>query len=59
LAPAMAGSRCASRISFIVNRPQEEPGFRLDRQESNGRNIRYSTHAYAAGRPEGERYGGS
>jgi len=47
------------RISFIVNRPSEEPGFRLDRQESTGRKIRYSTHAYAAGRPEGERYGGS
>jgi len=45
------------RISFIVNRPKEEPGFRLDRQESRGRNIRYATHAYAAGRPEGERYG--
>ncbi|KWV58617.1 ribulose 1,5-bisphosphate carboxylase small subunit [Bradyrhizobium macuxiense] len=44
------------RISFIVNRPREEPGFRLDRQESVGRNIRYSTHAYAATRPEGERY---
>ena len=45
------------RISFIVNRPQEEPGFRLDRQEAAGRNVRYSTHAYAAARPEGERYG--
>lgn len=41
------------RISFIVNRPREEPGFRLDRQESVGRNIRYATHAYAATRPEG------
>ena len=26
------------RISFLVNRPKEEPGFRLDRQESVGRN---------------------
>jgi ribulose-bisphosphate carboxylase small chain len=44
------------RLSFIVNRPKEEPGFRLDRQESIGRNIRYATRAYAADRPEGERY---
>ena len=44
------------RISFIVNRPQNEPGFRLDRQEAAGRNIRYATRAYAADRPEGERY---
>ena len=47
------------RISFIVNRPKEEPGFRLDRQEAAGRNLRYATHSYAAGRPEGERYGGA
>ncbi|WP_342722910.1 ribulose bisphosphate carboxylase small subunit [Bradyrhizobium sp. B097] len=44
------------RISFIVNRPREEPGFRLDRQEAAGRNLHYATHSYAAGRPEGERY---
>jgi len=44
------------RISFIVNRPKDEPGFRLDRQESIGRNIRYTTRSYAADRPEGERY---
>jgi len=44
------------RISFIVNRPQHEGGFRLDRQEAAGRNIRYATRAYAADRPEGERY---
>ena len=44
------------RISFLVNRPKEEPGFRLDRQEAAGRNIRYSTHAYVVDRPEGQRY---
>ena len=44
------------RLSFIVNRPKEEPGFRLDRQEVVGRNIRYATRAYATDRPEGERY---
>ena len=45
------------RLSFIVNRPKEEPGFRLERQEADGRNIRYTTTSYAADRPEGERYG--
>ncbi len=45
------------RLSFIVNRPKEEPGFRLDRQEVAGRRIRYSTHAYVTDRPEGQRYG--
>jgi ribulose-bisphosphate carboxylase small chain len=45
------------RISFIVNRPKEEPGFRLERQEVGGRSVRYTTGAYAVDRPEGERYG--
>ncbi|WP_428309943.1 ribulose bisphosphate carboxylase small subunit [Hydrocarboniphaga sp.] len=44
------------RMSFIVNRPVEEPGFRLDRQEVDGRKIRYTVHAYAADKPAGERY---
>jgi ribulose-bisphosphate carboxylase small chain len=44
------------RISFIVNRPAEEPGFSLSRQEVDGRNIRYTTHAYSAMKPEGSRY---
>jgi ribulose-bisphosphate carboxylase small chain len=44
------------RLSFIVNRPQHEPGFALDRQETEGRSIRYTTRSYAAGEPEGERY---
>ena len=45
-------------LSFIVNRPEREPGFRLDRQEVEGRGIRYTIHSYAADRPEGDRYGG-
>src|SRR6266567_6560018 len=45
------------RLSFIVNRPAEEPGFRLVRQEASGRAIQYTTHAYAADRLEGRRYG--
>ena len=42
-------------MSFIVNRPRTEPGFMLERQEVNGRSIRYTTRSYAADRPEGER----
>ena len=44
-------------MSFIVNRPKSEPGFGLVRQEAEGRNIRCTVHAYAADRPEGERFG--
>ncbi|PWB79595.1 MAG: ribulose bisphosphate carboxylase small subunit [Methylocystaceae bacterium] len=44
------------RLSFIVGRPTKEPGFRLLRQETEGRNQRYTTIAYAADKPEGERY---
>jgi ribulose-bisphosphate carboxylase small chain len=49
--------RQTTALSFIVNRPATEPGFRLDRQETSDRRIRYSLHAYAADRPRGERYG--
>lgn len=44
-------------MSFIVNRPKDEPGFMLERQEVDGRSLRYTTRGYAADRPEGERYG--
>ena len=43
-------------MSFIVNRPPTEPGFMLERQEVNGRSLRYTTRGYAAAQPEGERY---
>ncbi len=46
-------------ISFIVNRPPEEPGFTLERQEAADRAIRYTTRAYATDRPAGQRYGQS
>jgi ribulose-bisphosphate carboxylase small chain len=42
-------------MSYIVNRPQHEPGFRLHRQEIDGRNIRYTIESYATFDPEGER----
>ncbi len=46
------------RISFIVNRPAEEPGYRLIRTEDEGRKIRYTVQPYATQeKPEGERYG--
>lgn len=47
------------RLSFLTDRPAEEPGFALERQEAQGRHVRYTTRAYAAGRPMGERYGTS
>jgi ribulose-bisphosphate carboxylase small chain len=44
-------------LSFIINRPPEEPGFRLVRTEEHGRAIRYSTESYAvAQKPAGSRY---
>jgi ribulose-bisphosphate carboxylase small chain len=44
-------------LSFIVNRPKEEPGFRLVRTEEPGRTLRYSIESYAVqSRPEGARY---
>jgi ribulose-bisphosphate carboxylase small chain len=44
-------------MSFIVNRPADEPGFGLVRQETNGRTLRYTVRGYAADKPEGGRYG--
>jgi ribulose-bisphosphate carboxylase small chain len=44
------------RLSFIVNRPKREPGFRLARHEGEGRNVRYTVHSYATDKPEGQRY---
>jgi ribulose-bisphosphate carboxylase small chain len=43
-------------MSFIVNRPKDEPGFRLVRQEGAGRSMRYTVHSYATDRPEARRY---
>jgi ribulose-bisphosphate carboxylase small chain len=44
-------------LSFIVQRPtSNEPGFQLQRQESDSRNIRYTIQSYASTRLEGERY---
>ena len=44
-------------MSFIVNRPANEPGFYLDRQESVGRNIIYTIKSYSVqNNGEGSRY---
>ena len=45
------------RLSLIVHRPSDEPGFFLDRAEAEGRNVRYTLRPYAASaKPTGERY---
>ena len=49
-------TRQTTALSFIVARPANEPGFRLDRTESNDRVQRYGIHPYATDRPRGRRY---
>jgi ribulose-bisphosphate carboxylase small chain len=49
--------RQTSALSFIVNRPAEEPGFRLERQDKADRQMRYTIHPYAQEAPIGRRYG--
>jgi ribulose-bisphosphate carboxylase small chain len=48
--------RQTTALSFIVQRPAEERGFQLERQEAQDRQIRYTTRAYATDRPSGDRY---
>lgn len=43
-------------LQFFVNRPEHEPGFRLERQEGINRAVHYTLTSYAADRPHGERY---
>jgi ribulose-bisphosphate carboxylase small chain len=44
-------------MSFIVNRPINEPGFYLERQEAAGRQIRYTIKSYSVqANSEGGRY---
>lgn len=45
-----------TRLSFIVNRPTNEPGFQLKRHEVGGRQIQYTIESYATQAPEGRRY---
>merc|ERR1712087_67630 len=43
-------------LSFIVQRPAYEPGFKLVRQEVQGRTLTSTIESYATVKPEGERY---
>ena len=44
------------RMSFIVNRPKDEPGFELIRAEAAGRRIGYTLRSYATAKPAAGRY---
>jgi ribulose-bisphosphate carboxylase small chain len=48
--------RQTTGLSFLVQRPADEPGFRLDRTEAAGRVQRYAIRPYATGEPPGSRY---
>ena len=44
-------------MSFLTNRPSNEPGFYLDRTEGAGRQVIYSIKSYSVqANPEGSRY---
>jgi len=44
-------------LSYLVQRPAYEPGFKLVRQEAQGRHLVYTLESYAVNaKPEGERY---
>ena len=43
-------------MSFLVQRPTNEPGFSLQRTEEAGRTIRYTTFSYSNQHPAGQRY---
>jgi ribulose-bisphosphate carboxylase small chain len=44
------------KMSYIVNRPDKEPGYKLIREERNGRCQGYTIVPYSNDQPEGERY---
>jgi ribulose-bisphosphate carboxylase small chain len=48
--------RQTTALSFIVNRPAVEPGFRLGRLEYADRQLKYTLHPYATDAPAGQRY---
>ena len=43
VAPLLPAGWESLRLSFITDRPAEEPGFALERQEGEGRSLRYTT----------------
>ncbi len=48
--------RQTTALSFIVNRPAREPGFRLERADTHDRAMAYKLHSYATDAPAGRRY---
>ena len=48
--------RQTTALSFIVNRPAHEPGFRLERADRHDRTVAYRLHSYAMDAPAGQRY---
>jgi ribulose-bisphosphate carboxylase small chain len=48
--------RQTTALGFIVNRPAQEPGFRLERTDRRDRTMEYRLHAYATDAPAGHRY---
>ena len=49
--------RQTTAMSFLVQRPVDEPGFRLERTERADRTQRYAIQSYATQAPSGARYG--
>ena len=50
-------TRQTTALAFIVNRPPDEPGFRLDRTDTRDRQIAYRVQPYSSDEPPGRRYG--
>jgi ribulose-bisphosphate carboxylase small chain len=50
-------TRQSTALSFIVNRPADEPGFRLERRDVHDRVMQYTLQPYSANEPPGRRYG--
>jgi ribulose-bisphosphate carboxylase small chain len=48
--------RQTTALSFVVNRPKQEPGFHLERADRHDRAIAYRLHSYATETPAGQRY---
>jgi ribulose-bisphosphate carboxylase small chain len=48
--------RQTTAISFIVNRPTEDPGFAIRRQEAHDRTVRYTLYNYGTDKPKGDRF---
>ena len=44
------------RMSFMIQRPEVEPGFELVRQEGVGRQVKYTLRSYATSVPPEARY---